>query len=724
MRVLLAVVMLGVVVGGGGRRSAAEEDPGAPPPLADRAKILGVELRRGPAADLAPYLEADAHWVLRNQAIRALGRIGDRAGAPALLAQGLKAGGTDLLGYLEAAGLSAAKSLEAEVRPHTESKDREVATAALEALGWIGGDSAIATLASALHHPYWRVIVAALEGLARAKAEACLERVATFLRHPDTEVRQAAWFATWLLAGARRKAATSLGGSWHGEARLALELSPWLEGPEPPLLDAVRPFGVLAPQLHAFQGIGPVPDETEVKALDVLPAVLKAQDERVLQELMSRVLATRQGPQVEHAILDLLRRADAKSRQAGVEAAAGQERSPAVVEALRARVPTEPDARVREALAVALCKLGDESAAKAILERKDRPEDPTLRLLTELRVLAASKRETALQELCDLARSQAYPAAMLEALSLLEEHPGEPVAKFVGEALGHPDPYVRAAAVGLVGKYKLVSPLPALDGLMEACRGHAERDIRQAVIEAWTELLKQSAVEGAAASRLRERIAEAALSDPAFTARAAARDAMKTLDIPGAPSEDPLQPNDWAGLPRPKGPILGVDLSKGEGPLTEAEILTLADRMQVEQPEFVVENDVGSFRLAIDPTEAPVHAVSFLLCVASGVYEKTLWHRVVPSFVIQGGDPHGTGNGDAGWSLPDEITRGRFVRGALGMPKGAIRDTGGCQLFVMHSDYRPLDGRYTCYGRVVDGMDTVDRIRVGDRTEKVSMVLK
>ena len=57
----------------------------------------------------------------------------------------------------------------------------------------------------------------------------------------------------------------------------------------------------------------------------------------------------------------------------------------------------------------------------------------------------------------------------------------------------------------------------------------------------------------------------------------------------------------------------------------------------------------------------------------------------------------------------------RFVRGALGMPKGSIRDTGGCQLFVMHSDYRPLDGRYTCYGRVTDGMDTVDKIRVGDR---------
>ena len=57
-------------------------------------------------------------------------------------------------------------------------------------------------------------------------------------------------------------------------------------------------------------------------------------------------------------------------------------------------------------------------------------------------------------------------------------------------------------------------------------------------------------------------------------------------------------------------------------------------------------------------------------------------------------------------------------------PKGLIRDTGGCQLFVMHSDYRPLDGRYTCYGKVVDGMETVDRIRVGDKTLKVGMVVR
>ena len=201
----------------------------------------------------------------------------------------------------------------------------------------------------------------------------------------------------------------------------------------------------------------------------------------------------------------------------------------------------------------------------------------------------------------------------------------------------------------------------------------------------------------------------------------------RQLNIDGCPDEDPLQPNDWQGLPRPKQPILGLDLTKGGPWLDEAEILQLADRLAAEEPEFVVQNQIGdaeiAFRLAIDPSEAPVHAVSFVLAATSGVYDGTTWHRVVPSFVIQGGDPHGDGSGDAGWSVPDEITRARFVRGALGMPKGEVRDTGGCQLFVMHSDYRPLDGRYTCYGRVTAGMDTVDKIRVGDRITGVRMVV-
>jgi cyclophilin family peptidyl-prolyl cis-trans isomerase/HEAT repeat protein len=685
--------------------------------MADRAKILATELRRGPAADLVPYLATSGHPTLRRLAIRALGRIGDRAGAPPLIAAGLREPGNDLVPYLEAAGLSAAASLVPAVLPHAGSKDPAVAAAALEALGWIGGDDVVAALGRGLHRSESIVVAAALEGLARAKAEGYLERCLRFAEHKDSDVQLAAAFAAWMLAAARRTAVVASGATWEGDARLAADTYRAMRG-EAFGLHGVRPLGILI----EHPSVDAVPDRSvNGNMLTNFGGRVAGGDRRVGQEVLARVYGPRQGSEVERGLTRALAVPDPITRQAALEASAAKPRSQAFLRELQARATVEEDPRVREALAVTLAKLGDEPGAAQLLARKDRPEDAGLRLLTELRVLGASKRETATQELVALADAHKdRPAVVLEALSLLEEKPGAAATSLIDCALDHADAVVRSAAAGLVAKHKLSDRFARLTQLLDAPFTYAETDVRQAVFEAWADLLKSGALDKDAARRLLEDIAKWHASDPSYTARAVARATLKEQGVTPTLLEDPLQPNDWKGLPRPKEPLLGIDLTKGSGPLTEAEILTLADRMGEERPEFVVECDVGSFRLAIDPSEAPVHAVSFLLCVASGVYEGTPWHRVVPSFVIQGGDPHGTGSGDAGWHLPDEITRGRFVRGALGMPKGAIRDTGGCQLFVMHSDYRPLDGRYTCYGRVTDGMDTVDKIRIGDKIVRVA----
>ncbi|MDD5629298.1 MAG: peptidylprolyl isomerase, partial [Elusimicrobia bacterium] len=110
-------------------------------------------------------------------------------------------------------------------------------------------------------------------------------------------------------------------------------------------------------------------------------------------------------------------------------------------------------------------------------------------------------------------------------------------------------------------------------------------------------------------------------------------------------------------------------------------------------------------------------SAAFLHGVRSGLYDGSVWHRVVSNFVVQGGDPRGSGWGDAGFSLRDEISRLRFERGTVGMPK-AGKDTGGCQLFITHLPAPHLDGRYTVFGRVTRGLDAVDRIEPGDRILK------
>ncbi len=111
--------------------------------------------------------------------------------------------------------------------------------------------------------------------------------------------------------------------------------------------------------------------------------------------------------------------------------------------------------------------------------------------------------------------------------------------------------------------------------------------------------------------------------------------------------------------------------------------------------------------------DAPEHVSRIIDLARRGFYDGLLFHRVVPGFVVQGGDPRGDGWGDGGYHVPQEINPRPFLRGSVGMPT-AGPDTGGCQLFIDHLPTPHLDGRYTVFGRVVLGMEVVDQIQVGD----------
>lgn len=130
-------------------------------------------------------------------------------------------------------------------------------------------------------------------------------------------------------------------------------------------------------------------------------------------------------------------------------------------------------------------------------------------------------------------------------------------------------------------------------------------------------------------------------------------------------------------------------------------------------PVVVLETSKGPLELLLDHLETPNHAAAIADAVKRKVYDGSSWHRVVTAFVVQGGDPRGSGWGDDGWRLADEIGRRRFVRGTVGMPK-AGKDTGGCQLFVSLVPTPHLDGRYTAFGQVTAGLDVLDRIEPGD----------
>ncbi|HPF36390.1 MAG TPA: peptidylprolyl isomerase, partial [Candidatus Krumholzibacteria bacterium] len=121
----------------------------------------------------------------------------------------------------------------------------------------------------------------------------------------------------------------------------------------------------------------------------------------------------------------------------------------------------------------------------------------------------------------------------------------------------------------------------------------------------------------------------------------------------------------------------------------------------------------GAFVIELDGRLAPNTCATLVRLTEQGFYDGLTFHRVVPDFVIQGGDPEGTGWGGPGFSLRSEWSDAPFRRGTVGIAHSG-KDTGGCQFFVCHSDQPHLNGRYTMCGRVVEGMEIVDAVQPDD----------
>ncbi len=109
---------------------------------------------------------------------------------------------------------------------------------------------------------------------------------------------------------------------------------------------------------------------------------------------------------------------------------------------------------------------------------------------------------------------------------------------------------------------------------------------------------------------------------------------------------------------------------------------------------------------------------ALLRLAADGFYDDGFWHRVVPNFVVQDGDPRGDGQGGPGFRLRDENSRRRYARGTMGMAL-AGPDTGGSQFFITLSTQPHLEGTYPVVGRVEAGMEVVDQLTQGDRIRRI-----
>jgi peptidyl-prolyl cis-trans isomerase B (cyclophilin B) len=123
----------------------------------------------------------------------------------------------------------------------------------------------------------------------------------------------------------------------------------------------------------------------------------------------------------------------------------------------------------------------------------------------------------------------------------------------------------------------------------------------------------------------------------------------------------------------------------------------------------------GAIELELYPDAAPKTVENFEKLSGDGFYEGVIFHRVIPDFMIQGGDPTGTGTGGPGYEFEDEFNEHRVTRGALAMAN-AGPNTNGSQFFIVTAEEASwLDGKHTVFGRVTAGMDVVDRISQAER---------
>ena len=139
----------------------------------------------------------------------------------------------------------------------------------------------------------------------------------------------------------------------------------------------------------------------------------------------------------------------------------------------------------------------------------------------------------------------------------------------------------------------------------------------------------------------------------------------------------------------------------------------------------IIKTNRGEMKVEFYEKDAPNTVANFVKLAKDGYYNGLTWHRVLPDFVIQGGCPKGNGTGGPGYSIDCELDGDNQYhdRGVLSMAH-AGRNSGGSQFFVCHSrnNTAHLDGNHTCFGKVIDGVDVIDKIRVEDAIEKIEII--
>ena len=599
---------------------------------------------------------------LRERLAFALGNVPDPRGAGALRA---------LLGDSEVAVRRAAafalglhSEAAAESRPAvlraTRDPDREVGALAVEALARL--KVPLADVQQALAPlPEAERAPRLLPALFRFQEDATVEAASAALAIPDPFLHARAAYA---LARYPRPAAAP-----HLRALLA-DPDPWVTD-------------------WAIRALGQVGDGADAAKLE--PFLDSPNPGPAIQALRAMAKLIADGKAAPSAsgrqrILALLDDPRFGVRVTAIEVAGTWLGDEALAAALRARVRSGP-LRERQLALLSLATGGDAQAADLLAETGRAPE-------WQLR--AAAAQDAAKLPLPSLMATLLQdPAASVRVAALgarLEKATVEDGESLVRAALADTDPVVRSTALDWLAEHPRI-PTSEIVKALAAAANDAMNDAQRSGVEAIRARAK-------AEPREREeavRALQAQSASRGWLVRRAAIDALHALEAtaPESPGE------------------AGRGLNVGN---YRELLLAAAGEHRVR-----VETDKGELTLDLACDRAPLTCTNFLSLARQGFYDGLYFHRVVPDFVVQGGDPRGDGSGGPSWEVRDEIGLLRYGRGVVGMALSGP-DTGGSQFFITLSPQPHLDGGYTAFGTVTAGLDVLDRLEQWDRIVRVREV--
>jgi cyclophilin family peptidyl-prolyl cis-trans isomerase/HEAT repeat protein len=305
-------------------------------------------------------------------------------------------------------------------------------------------------------------------------------------------------------------------------------------------------------------------------------------------------------------------------------------------------------------------------------------------------------------------------AAVATALGTLDAERAQPrLTQMLQDADQRVIPAVLAALVAVSAK--------DVEAVLLARLASDDTVVRLAAINGLARLKSAKAV--AALSQAYER----ADKDPTYIARAGILSALVELDRAAAKPllERALGDRDWAMRVRAATLLRSFESSADVTKMRPAPAATVPELNDLPRmasptvsPMAYIDTEKGMIQIELAVLDAPRTVINFVELARKNFLGATPFHRVVPNFVAQDGDPRGDGEGGPGYTIRDEINQRPYLRGTVGMALD-WEDTGGSQFFITHTPQPHLDGRYTVFGHVVSGMDVVDRLQQWDQIRTV-----